>query len=130
MSKKSLFNQPGVEQLVPGRDLPVAVKVTGRNLHAVGLLVSVSSETVKGRSGLGVHFEDDGSLSHILLVSDGTEQLRVNAGEYLLMGPDKAAIIAASKAEYEFYKTLAPLVVSVGAAFATLGSSIASAIGI
>ena len=129
MSKKSPFSQPGVERLVPDLEFPVAVKVTGRNLHAVGLLVSVAGETGGTSTAVGAFFKKDGSLSHVQINASGGV-LRAQAGEYLLMGPDKALILAATKAEYEFYKTFAPLVAALGDAAKTLSGSIASALGI
>lgn len=112
MTKKSVFDQPGIDQLVPGQELPVGVKVTGRNLSAVALLVSLSGETWGTRTGMGACFEDDGSLSHVELhgvdgvAQDGTSstKLRVKAGEFLTLGEDKQSLVVMDKDGYDSAK--------------------------
>lgn len=125
MSKKSLFKQPGVEQLIPGHELPVGVKVTGRNMHAVTLLVSVAGEANGSRSTATAFFESDGSLSHVKL-ADNTGNVDAKAGEYLILSDDLKTVVVASAEDYEFFKTLFPLLSAVGDAFDSLAASLAS----
>ncbi|WP_124712995.1 hypothetical protein [Mycolicibacterium nivoides] len=120
MSKKSLFKQPGVEQLIPGADLPVGVKVTGRNMHAVSLLASVSGETLGKRTIVKSYFEADGSLSHVRLVDeDGTVDIK--AGDYMMLSDDRETIVIGTAQEYAALKSVLPLVVALGDAFAKAG---------
>lgn len=103
MSKSSLFKQPGVEQLVPGDELPVGVKVTGRNMHAVTLLVSVAGETAKSRTSVTANFNEDGSLDHVVFSGDGGTHT-VEAGQYLVLGDDKVTLLIADEASYNVGK--------------------------
>ncbi|AXH67857.1 hypothetical protein J4T99_gp051 [Mycobacterium phage Bromden] len=123
MSKKSLFKQPGIEQLLPGHDLPVGVKVTGRNMHAVTLLVSASGEANGSRSTATAFFESDGSLSHVKL-TDNTGSVDVKAGEYLVLSDDLKTVVVAGTEDYEFLKVLLPLLVAVDTAFDSLAESL------
>ncbi|AEF57235.1 hypothetical protein [Mycobacterium phage MS810] len=117
MSKKSLFKQPGVEQLIPGAELPVGVKVTGRNMHAVSLLASVSGEALGRRTIVKSYFEADGSLSHVRIVDeDGTVDIK--AGDYMTLGDDRKTIVVVTPEIYASIKTVLPLVVALGDAFA------------
>ncbi|ALF00359.1 hypothetical protein SEA_ARCHIE_53 [Mycobacterium phage Archie] len=122
MSKKSLFKQPGVEQLIPGAELPVGVKVTGRNMHAVSLLASVSGETLGRRTIVKSYFEADGSLSHVRLVDeDGTVDIK--AGSYMMLGDDRETIVIANAQDYAAIKSLLPLVGALGDVFSTLAAA-------
>ncbi|QFG14290.1 hypothetical protein PBI_TOURACH_52 [Mycobacterium phage Tourach] len=122
MSKKSLFKQPGVEQLLPGADLPVGVKVTGRNMHAVSLLASVSGEALGRRTIVKSYFEEDGSLSHVRIVDeDGTVDIK--AGDYMTLGDDRKTIVVVTPEVYAQLKSVLPLVVALGDAFAGAGAT-------
>ncbi|QXO14287.1 hypothetical protein SEA_CHASER_48 [Mycobacterium phage Chaser] len=126
MSKKSLFKQPGIEQLIPGSELPVGVKVTGRNMHAVSLVASVAGEANGSKSSVGAFFNADGSLSHVKL-ADNTGNVDVKAGEYLILSDDLKTVVVASAQDYEFFKTLFPLLSAVEEAFDSLAESLSNA---
>lgn len=104
MTKKSVFDQPGIEQLIPGAELPVGVKVTGRNLSAVSLLLSVSGEQRKTRTSMGAYFNEDGSLDHIDLHGEGGSKSNVKAGDYLTLSDDKSSIVVMDAEEYKAAK--------------------------
>lgn len=119
MSKKSLFDQPGIEKMLPNAELPVGVKVTGRNLGAVSLLASVSGESLGIRTVVSAFFETDGSLSHVKL-SDESGDYEAKAGQYVLLGDDKKYIVIMDKSDFEFFKVLVPLSVAVDKAADTI----------
>lgn len=123
MSKNNLFNQPGIEQIIPGRELPVAVKVTGRNIHAVSLIASVAGETNNVRTAVSAFFESDGSLSHVRLTEPGADH-DVKAGEYLVLSEDKSTILIADQASYDFGKVFLPLAVAVDEAASSIVDSL------
>ncbi|ANH50053.1 hypothetical protein SEA_LOADRIE_52 [Mycobacterium phage Loadrie] len=122
MSKKSLFKQPGVEQLIPGAELPVGVKVTGRNMHAVSLLASVTGEKLGLRTVVSSYFETDGSLAHVK-ITDPNGEVVIKAGDYMMLGDDRETIVVANAEDYAAVKSLLPLVVTLGDAFATLATA-------
>lgn len=104
MSKKyNVFNQPGVEKLREGYDLPVAVKVTGRNMHAVTLVASVSGEALNRRTIVSSFFDKDGSLSHVELF-DADNSVVADAGDYLLLSDDRQTVIVADEEHYKNLK--------------------------
>lgn len=113
MSKKNLFAQPGIEQMLPGSELPVGVKVTGRNMHAVSLLVSVSGEALGRRSILSSFFETDGSLSHVEIY-DESGAVTVEAGEYMMLSDDKKTLMIGTEDEYKALKAALPIVAAAG----------------
>ena len=124
MSKNNLFNQPGIEQLIPGSELPVAVKVTGRNLHAVSLIVSVRGETTKSRASVGAFFEDNGALDHVQIV-DKTGSFEAKAGEYLLLSDDRATVVVADEGHYQFAKTILPVIDALDEGIAAFAQGVA-----
>jgi hypothetical protein len=124
MSKKSLFDQPGIEQLVPGSELPVGVKVTGRNMHAISLLVSVAGETTGVSTAVTADFREDGSLESVVFGTRGGPLHTANAGEYVVLGEDRKTLLIADQENYEFGKTFLPLAVSFEKAIAGLNDSI------
>ncbi len=121
MSKHNLFNQPGIEQLIPGRELPVAVKVTGRNMHAVSLLASVTSEKNKARSGLAVCFEDDGSLGWVTY-KDAQVSIDLEPGDYLVLADDRSTVLVMDEQGLELARVALPLLAGVNDAFDTLAN--------
>lgn len=103
MSKTNVFNQPGIEPLRKGHDLPVAVKVTGRNMHAVSLVASISGEALNRRSIVSAFFDSDGSLSHVEL-TDKDNSVIADAGDYLLLSDDRQTVIVADEQHYKEVK--------------------------
>ncbi len=89
MPKRNLFNQPGIERLVADKagDL-YAVKVTGRNMHAVSLVASVSAEAFGVPTSVAATFDKDGSLASVMLIGGykdpGFAEATVAAGDYLV----------------------------------------------
>lgn len=89
MPKRNLFNQPGIEHLLAdeGGDL-YAVKVTGRNMHAVALVASVSAEAFSVPTSVAATFDTDGSLASVMLLGGyketGFREAKAEAGDYLV----------------------------------------------
>lgn len=129
MSKSNLFDQPGVEQMIPGKELPVAVKVTGRNMHAVSLLVSVAGEQTGVRTAVSAFFESDGSLDHVKLTAPGYDQ-DVPAGDYLVLSDDKTTIVVTDKETYEYSKALFPILSAVDEAVSAVADALGSTLGL
>ncbi|UVF61226.1 hypothetical protein SEA_DUNCANSLEG_50 [Mycobacterium phage DuncansLeg] len=129
MSKSNIFDQPGVEQMIPGKELPVAVKVTGRNMHAVSLLVSVAGEQTGVRTAVSAFFESDGSLDHVKLTAPGHDQ-DVPAGDYLVLSDDKTTIVVTDKETYEYSKALFPILSAVDEAVSAVADALGSTLGL
>ncbi|AGT12657.1 hypothetical protein J4T94_gp130 [Mycobacterium phage Krypton555] len=129
MSKSNLFDQPGVEQMIPGKELPVAVKVTGRNMHAVSLLVSVAGEQTGVRTAVSAFFESDGSLDHVKLTAPGYDQ-DVEAGDYLVLSDDKTTIVVTDQETYEYSKALFPILSAVDEAVSAVADALGSTLGL
>lgn len=106
MPKNSVFNQPGIEKLAPectGDALPIAVKVTGRNMHAVALIASLGAEKAQTPVAVAAYFNADGSLSGIDLMASG-EPFPVKAGEYLVLDTDRSTLHVLSKGDVNAIK--------------------------
>lgn len=129
MSKKNLFDQPGIERIIPGAELPVAVKVTGRNMHAVSLLASSRADHGDTRIVVSSFFEDDGSLSHVEL-HDKTGMVTAQAGSYLVLGDDRKTMFIASKEEYERGKSFLRFVDELDKGIAGFAEALTKGLGL
>ena len=129
----SLFDQPGVEKLTD-RELPVAVKVTGRNIGAVSLLVSAAAEASGEEAAIGVLFAEDGALRAVTISSRSSGDATARPGEYLLLAEGSDALMIADEAAYLFAKTFLPFLDALDSAFtaeekAKISAAVAHAAG-
>ncbi|ASR86032.1 hypothetical protein SEA_APPLETREE2_49 [Mycobacterium phage Appletree2] len=134
MSQKGVFDQPGVEKVLPGQtaELPIAVKVTGRNMHAVSLIASTVAESTEKATALCPYFNKDGSLASVELfhpqIPDG--YVEIKPGEYLILAEDKTTIAIASKQEFDFVKKGMELSRRIDETIAKIAGDVLNAIGV
>lgn len=99
MSKKGLAPVPGLHRVVK-KDLPLAVKVTGRHLGGVAYLVSLAAERGGSAAGVSAMFNRDGSLEGVYIASEKGD-VWVNPGDYVYLMPSDTEISVSNAETYE-----------------------------
>lgn len=108
MSKKEITPVPGLhrvqEREVNTAKLPLAVKVTGRHVAAIGYLVSLAAERSRSRASISTVFKDNGALE-VVYIYTPTRQLEVRPGQYVFLNHDEDRVRISDAEFYDgFYK--------------------------
>lgn len=101
MSSNNLINQtPGLRRVEEKYPTPPAVpnlatKVTGRNLAALSLIISLEAERRGVRLGVTAVFNTDGSLEGILVHDEEQGDVLLTPGQYvvLLHDAEQASVV-------------------------------------
>ncbi|NGX08759.1 hypothetical protein [Mycobacteroides franklinii] len=85
----------------PGPPVAVGTRVTGHNLGAVTHIVSIEAERVGAKRGIGITFNEDGSLHEVTVHAPEGLLVALKPGTFLSIGDSSDVVVIDDKHFYD-----------------------------